>query len=67
MEKCLVKVWPTKGPSMPRQCTRNATGERGLCVQHEKMLDRYNNLPLVDGSRISISGRRTPPRVPGQP
>jgi hypothetical protein len=62
--KCPVKVWPAYG--RPRQCSRSALGKRGLCMQHEKMLDRYNDLPLIDGGSISVSGLRHPPRVRGE-
>lgn len=65
MEKCPVKVWPVHGPIMPRRCTRSAGGERGLCLQHEKMLDRYKELPLMDGGNVTASGKRYPRRQPG--
>lgn len=63
-EKCPVKVWPRTGSGMkPHQCTRAANGRRGLCVQHEKILNKYRDLPLIDGGRIYDSGRRTPEKV----
>jgi hypothetical protein len=31
------------------------------------MLEHYNDLPLIDGGRVSVSGLRHPPRAAGTP
>jgi hypothetical protein len=66
--QCPVQVWPSTGNGVkPRQCSRSARGRRGLCLQHEQMLNRYNDLPLIGGGRVFASGRRTAPRIAGEP
>jgi hypothetical protein len=50
---CPVKVWPSDGPLKAKQCSRLvAEGYDGLCRQHRRVLDRYQDLPLMDGGRV---------------